>query len=346
MALMSMKVHAAEEHESWLPHFSRVFGARSAEIEHREIQALIAEEDSTAKAHRERRRALIVPREHGAWGLLLVPMITGAGIALRESSNLFPFLLLLTAALTLFWLRTPLESYLGTSAVRAQTVEERRDVLFAVVYLAAIAGLALAMLLREGANPLLWYLGLAAAAAFGTQALIKTMWKQKTMWMSRDGEAGRPRSKHATTIVRMLGQVIGTVGLTASAPAAYYVMTGKFGPTAWLLWLANLLFAGNQIHYVQLRIHSARAEGFRDKLAKGWAFAAGQLGMAAILIVACYIGLMPWIVLVAYVPLVLRGYVYFLQKPQPLAVRRLGWNELAQAVAFCVLFISALALHP
>ena len=56
-------------------------------------------------------------------------MITGAGLAFRESSNVVPFLLLLTSALALFWLRTPFESLLGTSAMRAQTKDERRTVI-------------------------------------------------------------------------------------------------------------------------------------------------------------------------------------------------------------------------
>ncbi len=103
--------------------------------------------DSAAseKTRRDRRRALILPREHGAWGLLLVPMITGAGVALHKmwvphacpelsrraspplrdtgitNLGVVPFLLLLVAALALFWLRTPAESLFGTSVLRAQT---------------------------------------------------------------------------------------------------------------------------------------------------------------------------------------------------------------------------------
>lgn len=77
--------------------------------------------------------------------------------------------------------------------------------------------------------------------------------------------------------------MVGTIGLTASAPAAYYVITGNFNATAWMLWLANILFAGDQIHYVQLRIHTAKVEGFRAKLARGWAFAVGQALMTAII---------------------------------------------------------------
>ncbi|HKU26980.1 MAG TPA: YwiC-like family protein, partial [Candidatus Sulfotelmatobacter sp.] len=84
------------------------------EVEHTAGEALqsTVADDATERARRERNRALIVPREHGAWGLLLVPMVTAAGVAFRESTNVFGFVLLLTAALSLFWLRTPLESLL------------------------------------------------------------------------------------------------------------------------------------------------------------------------------------------------------------------------------------------
>ena len=143
---------------------------------------------------------------------------------------------------------------------------------------------------------------------------------------------------------RMLSEIVGTIGLTASAPAVYYVITGKFGITGWMLWLANLIFAGNQIHYVQIRIHSAKLVGVHAKLARAWTFALGQLAMAAALALTCWLGWMPWLVLLAFVPLLLRGFYYFVQKPAPLRVRRLGWNELAQAIVFCVLFIMTFAL--
>src|SRR5499427_10080601 len=105
-----------------------------------------------AKARRERHRALIVPREHGAWGLLLVPMITGAGVAFRQCSHIFPLILLSAAAFALFWLRTPLESLLGTSAMKAQTLEESHTLRSAAILLAGIAAVALAALLWAGRN--------------------------------------------------------------------------------------------------------------------------------------------------------------------------------------------------
>lgn len=282
----------------------------------------VEDEAALQKTRRERRLALILPREHGAWGLLLVPMVTGAGVAFRESHHVVPALLLLVATLALFWLRTPVESLLGTSALRAQTADERRAVAAAISVLGAVAALALGILLWAGQNPLLWAIGAAAGVAFVGQALLKKLGRR----------------------TRMLSEIVGTVGLTASGPAAYYVITGKFGAMAWVVWIANLIFAGDQIHYVQLRIHTARVEGFVEKLKRGWAFASGQLLMTAALTIACLSGLIPAIASVAFSPLLFRGWFYFIQKSGPLAVRKLGWNELTHAVAFCVLFIAAFAV--
>jgi len=346
MALMGRNAAPAR---TWAPHVSRLlrdagpFTLRSSVVRTQLPEDKSANEGASEKARRERRHALIVPREHGAWGLLLVPMVTGAGVALRENHHVLPFLLLLAAGLALFWLRTPVESLLGTSAMRAQTKDERREVAVVIVALAAGAAVALAMLLWAGRNADLWLIGSAAAAAFLGQSVLRTMWRRPPRpW--RAGEAERPRSKESVQRLRMLSEIVGTIGLTSSAPAAYYVVTGKFGATAWMLWLANLIFAGNQIHYVQLRIHTARVEEVSAKLAKGWAFAVGQFAMALVLVVACLRGWMPWLGLIAFVPILLRGSYYFFQKPGPLVVRKLGWNELGQAIAFCVLLIAAFAL--
>ena len=328
--MMETKTKLTEDQKNWAVRVTHVLGStslglkssRGGKLSLGEVRVSFADPNAASdRARRERRHALILPREHGAWGLLLVPMVTGAGVAFRESHNIIPVILLLTAALVLFWLRTPVESLLGTSALRAHTVEERRTVRLAGV-LGTVAALALGTLLWAGHNPLLWPIGIAAGLAFGGQALLKKL--------------GRG--------TRMLSEIVGTIGLTASGPAAYYVITGKFGTTAWVIWMANLIFAGDQIHYVQLRIHSVRVEGFWAKLKRGWAFAAGQLAMTAALTIACLSGLIPPIASIAFSPLLFRGWFYFIQKPTPLAVRKLGWNELTHAVAFCILFIAAFAL--
>ena len=305
------------------PRYSREISVSSENFPPRAAEVPVSSPDSAGEnARRQRRHALILPREHGAWGLLLVPMITGAGVALHRASNVVPLILLATAALALFWLRTPLESLLGTTAMKVQNLEEAHAVRSFIALLGAIAAVALGALLWAGRNPDLWLLGTGVAAAFVVQAALKKLGRN----------------------ARMISEMVGTIGLTASAPAAYYVITGSFDTNAWMLWIANLLFAGDQIHYVQLRIHTAKLEGFRAKFARGWPFALGQAIMTAVITIACLDRLMPPIASLAFAPLLFRGWFYFIAEPSPLVVRRLGWNELKHATAFCVLFISAFSL--
>lgn len=142
-------------------------------------------------------------------GLLLVPMITGAGVALRECSHIFPLILLTAATFALFWLRTPVENLLGTSAMKAETSEEARTVKSLIAILGAVAAVTLGALLWAGRNIDLWPLGAALAAAYIGQALLERLGRR----------------------AQMLSETVGTIGLTASAPASYHVITGNFNAT-------------------------------------------------------------------------------------------------------------------
>jgi hypothetical protein len=266
-----------------------------------------------------RLRALIVPREHGAWGMLLVPMATGAAVSLMRGGQALPLMVFLLAAMAVFWLRTPLESWLGTTPLRAHTGAERRAMLGFILSLSAVAALMFAALFWGGQNRALLPMGAGAMLAFIAQAALKKLSRR----------------------LRMAAQVVGAIGLTATAPAAYIVAAGRFDSVAGALWLANWLFAGDQIHFVQLRIHAARVEGIGGKLRRGRAFLAGQIGLAAVLIVAAGFGFLPWLALLAFAPVLFRGIGWFLRSAQPLAVRRLGWSELAHAVAFGALLVVA-----
>lgn len=281
--------------------------------------------ESTAKLtipQKERRRALVVPREHGAWGMLLVPLMTGAAVGWLAGGRLAPVLLLATAVLALFWLRTPIESWLGTNGVRVQTSRERQLVFGVMLPLASIATVSLCALFWHGKNRDLVWLGMIAGIAFATQILLKKM--------------GR------TT--RMAAEVVGAVALTLTAPAAYYVSTGRLDARAWALWLVNWLFAADQIHFVWLRIRGARAAGWSEKLTLGWSFLAGQILLGGTLALAYHFRWLPGLTLIAFVPVLFRGFGWFGQKPQPIVVRRLGWTELAHAVAFGVLLTASFCL--
>lgn len=264
---------------------------------------------------------MVVPREHGAWGMLLVPLATGAVVALRLGGNGVALALFLCAAMSLFWLRTPVESWLCTSAIKAQTAEERAVVLRVILGVGLLATICVSLLLWDGHNRGLLVLGAIAAVAFVIQAAVKKL-----------GRKGR-----------MPAQIIGAIGLTSTAAGAYYVSAGQLDRTALALWLANWLFAADQIHFVQLRIHSGRTRSFDEKLRPGLPFLLAQIGLIGAILAACRLHLFPGAIALAFLPVLLRGTLWFVRGHQPLNVHHLGFSELAQAVVFggllCAVFL-------
>lgn len=265
---------------------------------------------------------MIVPREHGAWGMLLVPLVTGAVAAAGSGVNGAALTLFLVAALSLFWLRTPAEAWLGTSAIKAQSPQERSMVVRVSLVIAAVAAAAVTALFITGYAWGLVWIGVVSALAFAAQAAVKKM--------------GRG--------ARLPAQVIGAIGLTSTAAGAYYVSTGELNQVAYALWLANWLFAGDQVHFVQVRIHSSRARTVEAKLRQGYAFLVGQFGLLAIVATLCRFHVFPKLVLFAFVPVLLRGTLWFVRGRQPLDVHKLGFAELAQALIFGVLICAAFLL--
>jgi hypothetical protein len=170
----------------------------------------------------ERRRALVFPREHGAWAILLVPLVTGASLGLLAGGRAWVLAPLSIAVLTLFLLRTPVESWIGTAPVRARTTAEFQLVRTAAVALSIVSGGALTWLFWGWRNTALLRVGAASATALILQAIIRQRWRS----------------------ARMAAQMVGAAGLAAMAPAAYYVTTLDLNGVAWSLWAANFASEG------------------------------------------------------------------------------------------------------
>jgi hypothetical protein len=264
-----------------------------------------------------RLRSFVLPREHGAWGILLVPLVTGAAIGLATGRGVLPFILFIAASLSLFCLRTPVEAWLGTTPLRAQTPAERAIVIYAMSIYATIGAVSVGWLLWGERALGLLLIGAASAVFFVAQAVLKKLGRN----------------------TRMAAQWVGAMGLTSTAAGAYYVVTGTLNQTAVLLWAASWLFAVNQIHFVQIRIHGARLASAGEKFREGRWFLAGELLTVVLLVAAWRNGYLPGLAAAAYAPVLIRGLRWFWQGQESLAVHRLGFTELAHAIAFGALFI-------
>ena len=210
---------------------------------------------------------------------------------------------------------------MGTTAIKAQSPHERSVVLRIALLLAVAGAFGIAWLFWAGYAKGLLLIGAISAAAFLVQAVVKGI-----------GRRGR-----------MPAQVIGAIGLTATAAAAYYVTSGRLERVVLALWMANWLFAGNQVHFVQICIRSSRADGFTNKLTHAYGFLAGQLLLLTVMLVGTRFGFFPRFTVIAFVPVLLRGSLWFVRGRQSLDVHRLGFSELFQALLFgallCVAFL-------
>jgi hypothetical protein len=270
-----------------------------------------------------RLRTFVWPREHGAWGMLFVPLATGVALGQPSGERIIWVLLFAVAALGLFCLRTPVEAGLAISRWRPQNDAEWRLIHHSIYIYASVAGLALAVLLFWARAKGLLLLGAAAAMVFLLQAVLK-------------------RLGHKT---RLISQGVGAIALTSTSAGAYYLATGRAGPTAVIIWAANWLFAANQIHFVQLRIHSARAASHAEKIIRGSSFLLHQVVSLCVLGLAWRAGWLPGLALAAFSPVFCRGLAWFVQSPRPLQVQRLGVSELLHAVTFGALFIAGYGIR-
>jgi hypothetical protein len=59
--------------------------------------------------------------------------------------------------------------------------------------------------------------------------------------------------------------------------------------------------------------------------------------LGGMLALVYYFSWLPELTLIAFAPVLFRGFVWFAKRPQPIVVRRLGWTELVHALVFGVL---------
>jgi hypothetical protein len=248
-----------------------------------------------------------IPKEHGVWAMLYVPLLLGAATAGVWSVRMVWLAVAATASLlareaALAWWRARLWGRTPDNAFRVLVV-------YSASALAAGAGL---MLPHK-----LWGLALLGAAA-GTLAA----------WHAR--QAARREERTIAT------EVLGIAGLTLTAPAAHYVALGRWELTALWLWVASAAYFTSSVFYVKLRVLTAYPKR-PDELARirrwCWIYhAALALAVGA----AVALGGAPASVFLAYAPILSRAFWHLWRPARRLVLTRVGVLEIAYSVLFLV----------
>ncbi len=252
------------------------------------------------------RGRLKLPKEHGAWAMLYVPLAIGMLAAEGERR---PVLWLSLAVTFLFLAR---ESVLAWWRARRRGREARSARTLMLLYL----GLALTF----GAPLLLEYrLFGMIPLAIGALGLLLVNAEQAARLEDRT----------------ILGELLAIFGLTMTAPAAHYVIQREWEPMAWGLWGASALYFASSVFYIKLRMQAAhgrpeRREQMRRQCAIYHAFLIAALfGLALTHRMGVFLAL-------AFAPALGRALRHILRPAERVNLRRVGLVEIFNALVFLI----------
>ncbi len=237
-------------------------------------------------------KTVLLPAEHGGWGLTLEPVVLGLLVAPSLAGAGLG-----VAALFAFLARTPLRMVLadyrkGKRFPRTPLAERA-----ALAYLAvALAGLGVAVM--------------AAAAPFWGPLLLAA-----PLALVQLAFDARNRGRH------LVPELAGAAAMGAVAAAIVLAGGGAVG-VALGAWLVLAVRAGMAIGFARVQVRRARGQAAR---AAG-ALAAQGAGVLALGLAAA-LGLVPWLSVAAGAAL--GGYAFLALSRPPVPARVVGWTQIA-----------------
>lgn len=228
-----------------------------------------------------------VPREHGAWFMLCMPMMA---VLVGTGADFVGAGLLVLAVVSAFC-----GQYLAGLVLRGRGVAHAKVWLGIYVgILSASSGLLMGV---YGVTDLMW-LGTFAGAIMGWQ-LIRSRFSRKRLDRSISGE------------------LVAVAGLVLTAPCAYVVSSGTLSQSAIGLWGLFVLYFGSSVFFVKMHLLAAqKKEGlvFRDRVHLGIGVLVyhGVLGGQLVLfyLMGAPAGLL---LLLGFAPVILRALVGWLR---------------------------------
>ena len=261
----------------------------------------------------------IIPREHGAWGMLYGAFVGGIGVAGQVA---LPVGLLFVAVTATALGTGPLTLLVRRGVSPAWRVDRHRALAWLAVYgiIFALAVLPLFLVYR-----------LTFLTAFGLGAACFLLVRVYLL-RGRDDRS-------------LAGELFGAAGLSMVGPAAHAVAARAVEPIGALLWLLLFLFFASGVFYVRMRVRGilARRQGTAPvQQAAVRSCLAYHLVLLVGLPLLASLHLVPWALLLAFAPALWRAAAGLRELQAPLDLKRLGWSEVAQTLVFLALLVATL----
>jgi hypothetical protein len=249
----------------------------------------------------------MLPREHGAWAILIAPVLVGllGAPAFSPAATV----LFSVGALAAFLVRAPLQALMAKPG-------DRRAQAWLALY---------AVLTAASFFPLIVLLGRWKLLLFAVPSGLLL--------------AGNLRANASGRRFSLFNEAAGVLGLCLGAPAAYYATSARLGPRAWTLWLLSSAFFVGPIFHVKMAALQHRAVADKSALpalerARRLSAAYHGLALACVLLGAPAPAAVPFAA--AFIKTVARGF----RAPERVDFKSLGYME----VGYCLLFVALMGL--
>lgn len=257
----------------------------------------------------------MLPREHGAWAILIAPILVGllgAPSFSPAAATLFSL-----GALAAFLSRTPLQALLAKPG-------DRRAQGWLAFYAALTAGAFLPLIVVLGC----WKLLLFAVPA--------------GLLMAENLNANKSGRRFSA-----FNEASGVMGLCLGAPAAYYAASFQLDARAWSLWLLCAAFFLGPIFYVKLAALQHRAVADKSALPSIAIMSrrsATYHGLALIAVVFWAAGGgIPALVVIPFAAALVKTLLRGARPPARVDFKSLGYAEVGYSTMFVVLLGFAFA---
>lgn len=276
---------------------------------------------------------LLLPREHGAWGMVALPFLAGLLVAGEWAP--WRSLAALLAVFSVFLLRAPLTVLWGSRrsrllGPRAVTHPDSRSARITLGICLAGAVACGGILLAN-----LPWLPLLVLGGGGGALLVASVF-----FTVRNAQRS------------LLVQLLGAVGLTSSSLVAYLAVSGRLEAVAFVLWGMSATNAGASILVVRARLESiiAQRQPKSGPLSKNYfrRAAAMQAVLWSVLGVLALAG-RPSLMLPFLPGSLWHGWElwqFHSNKGLRLSLRRVGWLQLGASLAFYFLLVAVLRTTP